>query len=107
MSINHEWTIDNIEYVAELNGKNNVVTRIYWRIISSDGENEVSSYDSVNVNFDENSDFIEYKNLEKTEVLKWAKFALGHDEVSKIESNMAGVLENMKIQPKINTGTPW
>ena len=89
----------------KLDGKNDVVTTIHWRASDTDSdENTGSLYGSVSVTL--GKDFIAYKDIKEANAIRWAKDALGADEVKSIENNIASQIAEQKT-PTTASGVSW
>jgi hypothetical protein len=104
MAIN--WTISSMDRDITQNGKANVVTNIHWRASETDSDgNTGSSYGSVGVTLGSQS-FIAYADITEDMAIGWAKDALGSDEVTAIEANIASQIAEMKT-PTVASGVSW
>ena len=100
------WTISNMDRTIKLDGKANVVTTIHWRASETDSDgNSGSSYGSVGVTLGSQS-FIAYADIKEANAIQWAKDALGADEVTAIEANIASQIAEMKT-PTVASGVSW
>ena len=87
-------------------GKADVVTTIHWRASDTDSDgNTGSSYGSVGVTLGSQS-FIAYADIKESDAIQWAKDALGADEVTAIEANIASQIAEMKT-PTVASGVSW
>ena len=100
------WTISNMDRDITQNGKSDVVTTIHWRASETDNDgNSGSSYGSVSVTLGSQS-FIAYADIKHDKALEWCKDALGSDEVTAIEANIASQIAEMKT-PTTASGVPF
>ena len=99
------WTIESMDRDITQNGKSDVVTTIHWRASETDSDgNSGSSYGSVGVTLGNN--FIAYADIKESDAIQWAKDALGADEVTAIEANIASQIAEMKT-PTVASGVSW
>ena len=99
------WTISNMNRAIKLDGKDDVVTTIHWRASATDNDgNTGSSYGSVGVTL--GKDFIAYKDIKEANAIQWAKYALGADEVKRIEDNITSQIAEQKT-PTTASGVSW
>ena len=100
------WTIASMDRDITQNGKADVVTTIHWRASETDSDgNTGSSYGSVGVTLGSQS-FIAYADITEDMAIGWAKDALGSDEVTAIEANIASQIAEMKT-PTVASGVSW
>ena len=95
-----------MDRTIKLDDKDNVVTTIHWRASDTDSDgNTGSSYGSVGVTLGSQS-FIAYADIKESDAIQWAKDALGTDEVTAIEANIASQIAKMKT-PTTASGVSW
>ena len=100
------WTISSMDRTIKLDDKADVVTTIHWRASDTDSDgNTGSSYGSVGVTLGSQS-FIAYADIKESDAIQWAKDALGTDEVTAIETNIANQIAEMKT-PTTASGVSW
>ena len=101
-----KWTIASMDRTIKLDDKDNVVTTIHWRASDTDSDgNTGSSYGSVGVTLGSQS-FIAYADIKESDAIQWAKDALGTDEVTAIEANIASQIAEAKT-PTTASGVSW
>ena len=64
-----------------------------------------SSYGSVGVTLGSQS-FIAYADIKESDAISWAKAALGSDQVTEIEADIAAQIQEVKV-PTIKSGVPF
>ena len=100
------WTISSMDRAIKLDDKDNVVTTIHWRASDTDSDgNTGSSYGSVGVTLGSQS-FIAYADIKESDAISWAKAALGSDQVTEIEANIAAQIQEVKV-PTTKSGVPF
>ena len=100
------WTIASMDRDITQDGKANVVTTIHWRASDTDSDgNTGSSYGSVGVTLGSGA-FVAYADITEANAIQWAKDALGTDEVTAIEANIASQIAKMKT-PTTASGVSW
>lgn len=107
MAISYEWKIEQMEAYPEKDGFSDVVFTVHWRVNAADGNYSATSYGSVGIQLDPASDFIPYANLTQDEVVGWVKDALKAEQVTQIETGLAGQIENLKTPPVVTPPLPW
>ena len=99
------WTIESMDRAIKLDGKDDVVKTIHWRASDKDSDgNSGSSYGSISVKL--GKDFIAYKDISQEKAIQWAKYALGSDQVKRIEDSIAGQIAEQKT-PTTASGVSW
>jgi len=84
----------------------NIITQIYWTVSDSDADdNTGSAYGSVGVTLGE-GDIIPYADVTEAEAIAWAKAALGEEQVTTIETNLANQIESL-ANPTTASGVPF
>jgi hypothetical protein len=101
------WSIVQLDYAVSLDGESDVVNNSHWQCIDSDDQgNQARVYGSVGIPTDDLTDFIAYADITEAKALEWTKAALGAEEVSSIEANVAAQLQLVE-SPTEGSGTPW
>ena len=97
MNISYEYQIANMD-VADIDGKNDVVVAIHYRVIAkSDGVDEQPVHSGV-VYLEALSDvFTEFSRLTKEQVMQWLKSKL---DVDAVERDLMVQLEQIAAQPE-------
>ena len=100
------WTIASMDRTIKLDDKDNVVTTIHWTASDTDSDgNTGSSYGSVGVTLGSGA-FVAYADITEANAIQWAKDALGSDQVTAIEANIASQITEMKT-PTVASGVSW
>jgi hypothetical protein len=101
------WSIVQLDYALSLDGETDVVNNSHWQCIDSDDSgNQARVYGSVAIPTDDLSNFTPYADITEAEALQWTLDALGAEEVSSIEANVAAQLQLIE-NPTEGSGTPW
>ena len=83
----------------------NIITQIHWRASDSDADgNTGSSYGSVGVTLVGTP--TAYADVTEADAIGWAKDALGDEQVTSIEENIASQIALMKT-PTTASGVSW
>ena len=99
------WTIPKMDRDITQGDKADVITTIHWIASETDSDgNSGSSYGSVSVTL--GKDFIAYADIKESDAIGWAKDALGSDEVTAIEANIASQIAEAKT-PTTASGVSW
>lgn len=106
MANSYNWKINNLEVLPESNGQQNIVYRAQWTLSVTDGVNSFTMGDSVDIVYDENSDFVSYEYLTESKVISWVHNILGSETVAKYQSDIDEILLTMP-QPDNKLSLPW
>ena len=104
------WSVTTLDSTKTVGSLSDVVTSVHW--IASDSETvgedtyTGSSYGSVGLAEADSSSFTAYGSITESDAVSWAKAALGADEVTYIETSIAGQITEAKT-PTTSTGVPW
>ena len=101
------WKINSMDRDVKQGDKADVVTTIHWTAsdVDSDGVSTGSLYGSVGVTLGSQS-FIAYADIKESDAISWAKAALGSDQVTEIEANIAAQIQEVKVPTK-KSGVPF
>ena len=101
------WTVNNLDFHKSHGGKTDVVFNIHWNCEDKDSNgNSGRCYGTIGISTDDLSSFTAYSDVTETQVVGWAKAALGSDEIASIEANVAGQIAE-QATPTEGSGVPW
>ena len=101
------WSINTLDFYKSHGGKTNVVFTVHWVCADKDIDgNTGRCYGTIVIPTDDLSSFTSYSDIKETQAIEWAKAALGSNEVTSIEANVAGQIAE-KATPKQGSGIPW
>ena len=104
------WSVVSLDSTKTVGSLSDVVTTVHWTASDSEtvGEDTYtgSSYGSVSLAEADSSSFIAYGSITESDAVGWAKAALGADEVTAIETSIAGQITEAKT-PTTTSGVPW
>ncbi len=104
------WDVVSLDSTKTVGSLSDVVTTIHWTASDSEtvGSNTYtgSSYGSIGLAEADSSSFTAYADIKESDAIAWAKAALGTDEVTAIETNIAAQITEAKT-PSSSSGTPW
>jgi len=104
------WGVVSLDSTKTVGSLSDVVTSVHWTASDSEtvGENTYtgSSYGSVGLAEADSSSFTAYADIKESDAIAWAKAALGADEVTSIETGIAGQITEAKT-PTTASGVPW
>jgi len=91
--INFEWQINTLDARVEHDKKNNVIYNIHWGYYANKGDYSVSMIGTMGVEYDKDN-FIEYDDLQKSDVIEWLEAKLDVDSMKANLSDQISKLEN-------------
>ena len=104
------WSVVSLDSTKTVGSLSDVVTTVHWTASDSETVGEEtytgSSYGSVGLAEADSSSFTAYADIKESDAIAWAKAALGADEVTSIESGIAGQITEAKT-PTTTSGVPW
>ena len=104
------WKIAACDRTVSLGGEADVITTVHWDVTDEETVSDVvhsgRQYGSVGIDTDDLSDFIAYDAVTEANAIAWAKTALGSDEVTRLEIEVASQIALSKA-PLTGTGVPW
>ena len=104
------WSVGSLDSTKTVGSLSDVVTTVHWTASDSEtvGEDTYtgSSYGSVGLAEADSSSFTAYGSITESDAVAWAKAALGADEVTAIETSIAGQITEAKT-PTTTSGVPW
>ena len=104
------WRIAACDRTVSFGGKADVITTVHWNVQDSETVDGVdhsgSQYGCVGIDTDDLSSFTAYADVTEDNAIAWAKAALGSDEVTRLEADVASQIALSKA-PLTGTGVPW
>jgi len=104
------WSVASLDSTKTVGSLSDVVTTVHWTASDTEtvGENTYtgSTYGSVGLAEADSSSFTAYADIKESDAVTWAKAALGTDEVTAIETGIAGQITEAKT-PTTTSGVPW
>ena len=104
------WKITGCDRTVSLGGEADVITHIHCEVTDKETVDGVvhygRQYGSVGIDTDDLSSFIAYADVTEANAIAWAKAALGSDEVTRLETDVASQITLSKT-PTHGTGVPW
>ena len=107
MTITNTWNVVSLDAYPELDGETDVVFTVHWTLNGTDGTYNGSVYGSVGVTLDEGASFTPYADLTQAQVIGWVQSALGEEQVTAYEANVAQQIENQINPPVVTPPLPW
>ena len=100
------WNVVSLDATKTVGSLSDVVTTVHWTASDTDGDHTGSAYGSVGLAEADSGSFTAYADITKANAIAWAKAALGSDEVTNVESNIAAQITESKTPTK-TSGVPW
>jgi len=100
------WNVVSLDSTKTVGSLSDVVTNVHWTATDVDGEHSGYCYGSVGVAEADSNSFTAYADIKEADAIAWAKAALGADEVTSIETNIAAQITESKT-PTQSSGVPW
>ncbi|MAL43697.1 hypothetical protein [Hyphomonas sp.] len=104
MAVN--WNVVALDATKTVGSLSDVVTTVHWTASDADGDHTGSAYGSVGLAEADSGSFTAYADITKANAIAWAKAALGSDEVTAIETDIAAQITESK-SPTVISGVPW
>jgi len=103
--ITYDWNCKTVDVVLQEKGLTDVVYNVHWIVTGTSDQldPEGNAYSSTSIGtqtvvLDESTPFVPFADLTNDIVVGWTKDAMGEEQVTAIESNIAGVIET-EINP--------
>ena len=103
----YTWKIETLESHPSVNGLENVVAVVHWRLFGTDDVNIVDAYGSVNLDAPDSDNFYQYNILTQEQIVEWAKAALGDGKVQALYESLNNQLLAISNPQKVKTSLPW
>ena len=104
------WDVHSLDVTKTVGSLSDVVTTIHWYAfedVSEGGQTYTgSSYGSTPIADPDSESFVTYADITKDNAIAWVKSALGSDEVTKVETDIATQITAWKTPPTYS-GVPW
>ena len=106
MAISYTWDVSKCATYPSKSGKSNVVHKVHWRLIASDGANndadgnpqKAEVYGSQDLDISDLSNFTNWSSLNASTVQGWVESALGADKVTALKAQLNGKISE-KVSP--------
>jgi hypothetical protein len=107
MTITNTWAVLQMDAYPEQDGETDVVFNVHWTLTGTDGTYSGNVYGSQSVTVDPEAPFTPYADLTQAQVIGWVKDALGEEQVSSLEANVAEQIANQINPPIVTPALPW
>jgi hypothetical protein len=102
----YEWKINKLECFPN---DQKIVSKIYWSLSAKRGDYNCNCFGEVQLDYEEDSELIEYSQLTEEIVLNWVKSKLqrtDNDEVH-LKTVLLERLKELELEPLKNPELPW
>lgn len=106
MSNTYTWAIENLEYSLFSEGQSNVVNKVHWRLLGTDGTYTGQVYGVQPMIYDLESSFIPYTNLTEDIVIGWVQNSLGAEQIYQLKLSINSQITT-QANPTTSNGLPW
>lgn len=107
MTITNTWSVVQMDCYPEADGETDVVFTVHWTLTGTDGTYTGSVYGSQGVAVDAAAPFTPYADLTQDQVIGWVQDAMGAEQVTAYEDNVAQQIAD-QINPSVVTpDLPW
>ena len=107
MTITNTWSVMQMDCYPEVDGETDVVFTVHWTLTGSDGTYTGYVYGSQAVSVDPESPFTPYADLTQEQVISWVKNAMGEEQVTVYEQNVAAQISDQIAPPVVTPSLPW
>ena len=111
MAVTNTWGIVRLDAYPEFDGHADVVFTVHWTLSGTETVSGTTYnggvYGSVGVTLDEGATFTPYDQLTEAQVIGWVQDALGEDQVTAYEANVAQQIADQINPPVVTPPLPW
>jgi hypothetical protein len=107
MAITNTWAVVQMNCYPEYDGETDVVFTVHWTLTGEEAGFTGYVYGSVGVTLTEGSTFTPYDQLTEAQVIGWVQDALGEDQVTAYEDNVAQQIIDQIDPPVVTPPLPW
>ena len=104
------WKVVACDRTVSLGGEADVITNVHWEVTDEETVSDVvhygRQYGSQAIDTSDLSSFTAYASVTEANAVAWAKAAMGSDEVTRLETDVASQITVSKT-PVTGTGVPW
>jgi alkyl hydroperoxide reductase subunit AhpF len=96
--ITYDWNCKTVDVYPVNEGNNNVVYNVHYRVVGEDSETAVLA-DFIGTQILDVSDitnFTPFEDLNNDQVTNWVKVAMGTEQVTQIENNIASKIAELE-----------
>ena len=91
--VTYNWKIEEMEWINRVSGLAKVVSTVKGRCEGTEDDHTCHLLFTAEFELPESDSFVAYDSLTESQVVTWAKAALGADKVSEMEATIATLVE--------------
>lgn len=99
------WKVNYYNGEKSVGSLSDVLTTLHWTASKTDGDHSGSIYGTVELAAPDSSSFIALASVTNDNLIAWTKAALGSDQVTAIETDIAAKITESKTPTKFS-GVP-
>lgn len=111
MAVTNTWGIVQLDCYPEYENHTDVVFTVHWTLSGTETISGTTYnggvYGSVGVTLDEGGTFTPYDDLTEAQVIGWVQAALGEEQVTAYEGNVAQQIADQIDPPVVTPPLPW
>ena len=107
MAVAYTWSVVQMDCYPEYDNQTDVVFTVHWTLTGEENDLTGSVYGSVGVTVDEGATFTPYDKLTEAQVIGWVQSALGEEQVTAYEANVAQQIADKANPPVVTPPLPW
>jgi hypothetical protein len=111
MAVTNTWGVVQLDCYPEYDNHTDVVFTVHWNLTGTEVDSGTTYtgyvYGSVGVTLDEGATFTPYADLTEAQVVGWVQNALGAEQVTAYEGNVAQQIADQINPPVVTPPLPW
>jgi len=107
MATTYTWAVVQMDAYPEADGETDVVFNVHWTLTGNEAGFVGSVYGSQGVTVDPDAPFTPYADLTEAQVIGWVQDALGEEQVTSYEANVAKQIDALVNPPVVAPPLPW
>ncbi len=105
--ITHNWNVDQVECLPNLNGFENIITRVGWTLTTTDGKDTVTSSRVTDISVSPGATFTNFNELTEKLILSWVHDELGLNGTKIYEEENERELSTLSLPKLVSPNLPW
>jgi hypothetical protein len=106
MKNTYTWKIDKIDCFSSDNNNSNVISRVYFHIEGTDG-NQIGTWSSVKTLPAPSNSFISYKSITEETIINWLMSEFTEYEIKQIYDRIDFDICSVSNSPYVTLPLPW
>jgi hypothetical protein len=104
----YDWIFTTIDYYVESEGQNKVVYQVQFKLRGDNGSHTGSVGGTVNCTYEAGDPFIEFDDLQASDVEGWTTTNLGADQVATLKERIDAQITEKSAPTRVSSTTmPW